>query len=81
MRVRAPRGRIEVLAMEVVTLTNPGAASIAQTILGGVRDTLTDVDEAILAVAFVQVAGVNFLEKQLRPLGSSTRLVVTACSA
>jgi hypothetical protein len=64
--------------MEVVTLTNPGAAAVAQSVLGGVREALTDVDEAILAVAFVQVAGVNFLEKRLEALGSATRLVVTA---
>lgn len=60
--------------MEIVTITNPGSASV----LGGIREALTDVDEALLAVAFVQVAGVNFLEKQLKPLGASTRLVVTA---
>lgn len=64
--------------MEVVTLTNPNSASVAESVLGGVREALTDVDEALLAVAFVQIAGVNFLEKQLRSLKSSTRLVVTA---
>jgi hypothetical protein len=64
--------------MEVVTITNPGSASAEQSILGGVREALTGVDEALLAVAFVQIAGVNFLEKQLKALGSTTRLVVTA---
>jgi hypothetical protein len=64
--------------MEVVALTNPGSVSAAPSILGGVREALTGVDEALLAVAFAQVAGVNLLEKQLRSLGTATRMVVTA---
>lgn len=59
--------------MEVTTVTTGGDNNL----LNGVRSVLDDADEALLAVAFVQSAGVNLLEPQLKRLGNSTRLVLT----
>lgn len=59
--------------MEVTTITTAGNNSL----LAGIRSVLDGADEALLAVAFVQSAGVNLLEPQLKRLGTAARLVLT----
>ena len=46
-------------------------------LLQALRDNLANADEALLAVAFVNEAGVHLLSKQLRQLGDKTRLLAT----
>lgn len=59
--------------MDVTTVTTDGDNAL----LNGVRSVLDSADEVILAVAFVQSAGVNLLEPQFKRLGKSARLVLT----
>jgi hypothetical protein len=63
----------EDLIMKVTTVTTDGN----NTLLQGVRSVFDNADEALLAVAFVQSAGVNLLESQLKRLGEAARLVLT----
>lgn len=46
-------------------------------LLQAIRQNLSDADEALLAVAFVNEAGVHLLDKQLRRLGANARLIAT----
>lgn len=48
-----------------------------QSLLRGLRDTLTDVDDALMCVAFTHPRGVHLIEKELTTLGDRARLVVT----
>ena len=59
--------------MQVTTVTTNDDNAL----LRGVRSVLDDAEDALLAVAFVQSAGVNLIETQLRRLGRATRLVLT----
>jgi len=65
------------MTMDVTTVTTDGDNAL----LAGVRAVLDNADEALLAVAFVQSAGVNLLEPQLKRLGRSARLVLTTTFA
>lgn len=48
-----------------------------QSLLGAVRETLSDADEALLCVAFTHSRGVHLIEKELEALAERARLVVT----
>jgi HKD family nuclease len=65
--------------MEVVPLaTNLDGEN---NLLQGIRSTLRDADEAIMCVAFAHKAGVNLLEKVLRPLGKQRRVTMLVTTA
>ena len=61
--------------MDATTITIDG--DNAPVAVASVRSVLDNADEALLVVAFVQSAGVNLVEHQLKRLGKAGRLVLT----
>jgi hypothetical protein len=59
--------------MDIETISTRGE----NTLLTGLRSALAEADQALLCVAFAQVAGLHLLRRQLESIGTSTRLLVT----